>query len=36
MNRTEKLISILYRTAKFFVSLMERELGCGKDKTSTR
>jgi hypothetical protein len=30
MNKIEILIRILYRTAKFFVSLMERELGCGK------
>lgn len=30
MNRTEILISILYRTAKFFCSLMEKELKCGK------
>lgn len=28
MNRLEILIHILYQTAKFFVSLMERDLGC--------
>jgi hypothetical protein len=36
MNRLEILISILYRTAKFFLRLMESELGCGKDKIKSR